>query len=314
MQRYSVQHVLAEALYGQVLLCTDSISGDVVAIKRMNLAAAAAKVSTTGRHIAEDIAVERRVNRALSANGGHAHVLTMRADFVEDGCEHFVLDFCSDGELYEVLDRADTFSDATARRYLQQIAHGLAFMHQRGFAHRDVSLENVLVDDADNCHLCDFGLATPLSSRPTQSVGKPYYMAPEVVAGRMYDPAKADVWSLGVVLFIMLTGVPLFDVASETDNRFKYLATHGLRRLVASWGFTKCFTPLAMAVLERMLTVDADARWSLEQVIEHDYVDGPGKLIPDMDGLTDTMSKLLFRRRSSRKVADVSTAEYTMSA
>ncbi|GLE10938.1 hypothetical protein PINS_up023210 [Pythium insidiosum] len=102
-------------------------------------------------------------------------------------------------------------------------------MHSNGFAHRDLSLENVLVTDDNTCKVCDFGLAAVADQPSNETVGKMFYMAPEVLSGSSYDPKKADVWSLGVMLFIMLFGAPPVESAAPTDARFKIISTKGIR-------------------------------------------------------------------------------------
>ncbi|RHY13244.1 hypothetical protein DYB25_000078 [Aphanomyces astaci] len=259
MHRYTISNVLADALYGKVHLCRDRITGDSVAIKCMCVVSAATKVSTGGLRIQEDVSMEKHVNQTLDARGGHPHILRMRTAFVEAGYEHFVLDFCALGELYAVLDEAPggLFGNDRASRYFRQIVSGVRFLHQSGFAHRDLSLENVLVDGNDNCQVCDFGLAASSSHLQAERVGKSFYMAPEVVANdAVYDASKADVWSLGMMLFVMLTGQPMFDVAEHSDDRFHFLATKGLRRLVTAWNLDSLVTAEAMSLLQGMLTVD----------------------------------------------------------
>ncbi|KAF0697542.1 Aste57867_11785 [Aphanomyces stellatus] len=271
MHRYTQESVLATALFGDVLLCKDKTTGERVAIKRMQVAAAAAKtVVGTARHVSEDIKVEKHVNHVLSAKGGHPHVLRMRADFEDAGYEHFVLDYCPTGELFDELSAAGSFDAATALAYFRQIVQGLSFMHSRGIAHRDVSLENVLLDAAHTCYVCDFGLAATTSQWHMDSVGKAFYMAPEVVSGLLYDATKADVWSLGVVLFMMLTGAPLFSVANDMDARYTYLKTHGLKAIVQAWHLN--IEPRLVSLLEGMLACDPTRRMSMADVAKHPCV------------------------------------------
>ncbi|CAK4092761.1 unnamed protein product, partial [Aphanomyces euteiches] len=96
MHRYTTDATIAHALYGQVLLCTDTLTGENVAIKRMNLdAAASRRLFRGGSYVLfEDIATEKLVNHALSAFGGHPNILRLRDAFVQDGYDHFVLDYC----------------------------------------------------------------------------------------------------------------------------------------------------------------------------------------------------------------------------
>ncbi|KAG6612200.1 serine/threonine protein kinase [Phytophthora cinnamomi] len=104
-------------------------------------------------------------------------------------------------------------------RLCRQVTLGLHFLHSNGIAHRDVSLENVLLRGGV-CKLSDFGLATDAERMCAEVVGKANYMAPEVVAGEAYAPVAADMWSLGIVLFIMLTGSPLWYARVPAEQEF----------------------------------------------------------------------------------------------
>ncbi|KAG9406784.1 hypothetical protein AC1031_003108 [Aphanomyces cochlioides] len=299
MQRYTPEKPLATALYGQVLLCRDTVTGDLVAIKRMDMAAAASKtIVGSNRHVSEDIAMEKHVHRALSAKGGHANVLRLRDDFQEAGYEHFVLDYCPGGELFDELDACGRFDVPTTLGYFRQIFAGVRFMHARGYAHRDVSLENVLLDAKRQCFVCDFGLAAEADTLQSASVGKSFYMAPEVVSGTLYDPKRADVWSLGIVLFMMVTGAPLFGVANDIDSRFHFMEVKGLRALVKAWNHE--IDAQVMTLLERMLVVNPKERMTMNDVANHPCVGGePTK--KDKKSFGHTM-KMLFRFKSSKIV------------
>ncbi|EQC42379.1 serine/threonine protein kinase [Saprolegnia diclina VS20] len=282
MDRYTIDRVLAPALYGDVVLARDAVTGDRVAIKRMKLEAARRQTMLVGqRPISEDILFEKHVNRALSADGGHTNVLRMRDDFTQDGYEHFVLDFCAGGELYDVVSNApgQRLALPTATAFFRQIVRGVAFMHSRGFAHRDLSLENVLVDGTGICHICDFGLAASLPSLRKEAVGKTFYMAPEVLAGQSYDPAKADMWSLGIMLFIMLAGIPPVEVAAESDSRFRVIRAKGVVKLLELWKMTHFFDADALDLLGQLLHPDATARLSLDALLHHAFVVDPSEAI-----------------------------------
>ncbi|ETV98386.1 CAMK protein kinase [Aphanomyces invadans] len=270
LQRYTTHHVIADALYGQVVLAQDTATGDMVAMKKMDVFAARKHELVRGdhRHVDEDIEIEKHVNRILSANGGHPHILRMRADFIQDGYDHMIFDYCAGGDLFDALDHGP-LPPPVAQRYFRQLALATSYMHAKGIAHRDLSLENVLLHN-DNCYVCDFGLAASVSSRCHDVVGKPFYIAPESLAGREYDPAKADVWSLGVMLFMMLTAVPLCTSASLPDSRFLYLKRHGVRRLLESWHIEMGQDELDL--LEHMLCVNPDNRYRMDQVVAHEFV------------------------------------------
>ncbi|CAK4066784.1 unnamed protein product [Aphanomyces euteiches] len=278
MERYRVQRILATALYGDVLLCHDRRTGARVAIKRMNLAAAQEHKSLVEkRHVPEDVDFEAHVHYAVRAAGGHRNILHMQRDFVEDDCLHFVYDYCAGGDLLDLLRAHDRFTRDIAMNYFRDIVSAVQHLHKLGFAHRDLSLENVLLDASDVCQVIDFGVACSTSTSHSSRVGKAFYMAPEVVAGKTYDGCKADVWSLGILLFEMLTGRPLFDLAATTNPRFELFQAQGLAAIID----TNLVDENCMTLLSDMLSLDPHYRPSLATVLAH-----PAIVVPSKSGET----------------------------
>ena len=260
---------MADALYGDVLLCKNT-SGNKVAVKRMDWDCATRKTTQKGSNaILEDAALEWKVNKVLSAHGGHQNVLRMQDSFEEDDKLHLVFDFCSKGELFGIVQQQETLSERRALRYAHQILLGLRHMHRNGVAHRDLSLENVLVNDNDECQICDFGLVASIPSMRSECVGKTLYMAPEVVACMPYNPTKADSWSLGVILFILLTGVPPFDEACPQDRCFQVAMKHGVERLVRMWRLESTMSSETMDLLTKLLKINPNERCTVAAALSH---------------------------------------------
>ncbi|KAG6623949.1 CAMK protein kinase [Phytophthora cinnamomi] len=272
---YVIQRRLAPALFGDVLLCQHKPTGDLVAVKRVLQSAANAQLTlASNKKVRENVALERALYHQLNRVGGHRNVLRLRDEIEFDGYLYLVSDFCARGELYELVSAAEDgkLPLATTRRYLRQIAGGVQFLHANGFAHRDLSLENVLVTDDDQCQVCDFGLAASTAKPSRETVGKLFYMAPEVLAGVQYDATKADVWSLGVMLFIMLVGAPPVETASASDARFRLISNKGIRKLVDRWGLTDELPAAALDLLAGMLEVDPEQRVSMGDVVAHPFL------------------------------------------
>ncbi|KDO27637.1 CAMK protein kinase [Saprolegnia parasitica CBS 223.65] len=272
MDAYSVDKVLAKALYGDVVLATEVRNDRRVAIKRMQLLAATRRLSLDGGvPIAEDILMEKTVNDALSVAPRHKNIMAMLDSFEEDGYMHFVFEYCAQGELFT---HPLPSPAPLAASYFRQIADAIGFMHARGFAHRDVSLENVLMD-GHVPKVCDFGLATHVHTPIAQAVGKTFYMAPEMYARKPYDPSAADVWALGILLLILLTGAPPFARANETDKVFAYVKSHGITTVLRAWKLVHLVPAPALDLLERMLVADPSMRITMDQVLAHPFVQDP---------------------------------------
>uniref|UniRef100_H3GYA8 Protein kinase domain-containing protein n=1 Tax=Phytophthora ramorum TaxID=164328 RepID=H3GYA8_PHYRM len=124
------------------------------------------------------------------------------------------------------------------------------------------------------CKISDFGLSVDANSRCVGRVGKDYYMAPEVVAGEEYDPVKADVWSLGIMWFVMLTGSSLVPLASVQEKAFVGLMRCGVAAVFKSWKYDDKLSPGVIDLISCMLEVDPAERIALEDILTHSCLKG----------------------------------------
>ena len=129
--------------------------------------------------------------------------------------------YCSGGELFDRIKRESYFSEKEAARYIKQLLSALAYLHARNIVHRDLKAENLLFENESseaNLKLIDFGISCEYykgSSKMQETLGTPYYIAPEVLL-QNYDE-KCDVWSAGVILYIMLCGYPPFNGEGDSE-------------------------------------------------------------------------------------------------
>ena len=237
----------------------------------------------------------------------HPHVIALRTVFLTPTHLGIAMEHAAGGDLFQLVTRARAAApggrgglpEADARWYFQQLVCALEYCHAMGVASRDVKLENTLLDgDVERplIKLCDFGYSKHdrFQSAPDSRVGTPAYLAPEVVLStgdRPYDAKAADVWSAGVVLFILLTASYPFgrpqDDALPADQR---LHTMLQRILAADWpraalagdgrAAEEDVSPLTRPVtaskacvdlLARMLTADPADRASLADVAAHPW-------------------------------------------
>ncbi|OQR88747.1 protein kinase [Achlya hypogyna] len=278
MDAYAVDRIIAPAIYGQILLCTHKATKTKVVIKRLD-----AKTVVKSPTIHESIGMEKltydTLYHAPKSGDGRQFVLGLLDTFQEDGCDHLVLEYCPGGELFDALKASPNgrFDPLAAQRYFGQIVRGLRYLHNNGFAHRDISLENVLLDKNGDCKLCDFGLAVqvPVKNLEFAAVGKTYYMAPEMYTGGGYDPVQVDVWCLGILLFMMHTGLPLLERARDDNTIFQYVKQYGVYGVIRSWQLDALLPPMALDLLEALLTVDPTRRITLDMVCQHPYLLAP---------------------------------------
>ncbi|KAG6758759.1 hypothetical protein POTOM_035218 [Populus tomentosa] len=129
---------------------------------------------------------------------------------------YMVLEYVTGGELFDRIASKGKLPEAAGRKMFQQLIDGVSYCHNKGVFHRDLKLENVLVDAKGNIKISDFGLsALPQHFRDDgllhTTCGSPNYVAPEILSNRGYDGATSDIWSCGVILYVILTGYLPFD-------------------------------------------------------------------------------------------------------
>lgn len=188
-----------------------------------------------------------------------------------------VLEFCPGGELFDVLYYADRVEEACARTYFHQMMGGLEACHKAGIAHRDIKPQNLLLDADFQLKITDFGLSKIIESdadylMKTTYVGTRGYQAPELLNNKKYTNA-CDVFSMGVVLFIMLAGYPPFERAHKSDRWFRPLAKGDNE---AFWrGHQGCPVPKeARSLLTGMLCYKPNRRITIDEIKEHPWWTG----------------------------------------
>lgn len=276
VSRYEQLESLRSSIFGEILLCRNAESEGQVIIKTVDLALALKHTSRNNEFVHENVLKEVDVLNQLEELGGHPNIIRMQDFYVVNGGKrsflHMVLDYCDGGDLLDsclqtTYDASTEIGNGTTRmeermalRYVNDVLHGLCFLHENGIAHRDISLENILLQNG-RAVIADFGLCARKDSkknefRCSEMVGKHYYMAPEVVCRSEYDPCQADVWSVGIALFILLTTSPPFDMASRADSGFRYVAKHGIGAVVKAWNLTDSISEETQDLLSKMLTLD----------------------------------------------------------
>jgi serine/threonine-protein kinase HSL1 (negative regulator of Swe1 kinase) len=126
---------------------------------------------------------------------------------------YLVLEYVEGGELFDYVHCYGALPEEEAVRLFRQIIAGLSYCHRFNICHRDLKPENILLDSGRNIKLADFGMAAlqPADRWLNTSCGSPHYAAPEIIYGRKYRGDRADIWSVGIILFAMLNGFLPFD-------------------------------------------------------------------------------------------------------
>ncbi|XP_061785413.1 hormonally up-regulated neu tumor-associated kinase homolog isoform X1 [Nerophis lumbriciformis] len=147
----------------------------------------------------------------------HPHIVVLLETLETENSFYMVMELCAGGDLMDHICERKRLQEREVRRYARQILSAVEHLHKHGIVHRDLKIENFLLDDRYNIKIVDFGLSNTLKAESlppellTTQCGSPAYAAPELLAHRKYGP-KVDVWSIGVSMFAMLTGTLPFTV------------------------------------------------------------------------------------------------------
>eukprot|EP00803_Ostreobium_quekettii_P005761 evm.model.scf_977.1 EVM.evm.TU.scf_977.1 scf_977:4509-9602(+) len=265
----------------------------------------------------------------------HKHVVAFREAFLTQTHLCIVLDYATGGDMRRLLleRHGGAVGEVDARWYFQMLITAVDYCHKRGVTNRDIKLDNLLVEHADNqcppiVMICDFGLSKHKESitPPTSNVGTPSYKAPEVIlsSGKDYDPAKADIYSCGVVLYRLLMGIDKFPLGNPRQERElprqEYL--RNLQSLIDSQGDDAIrlpeqapkgpLSPECRDLLRSMLAVNPGRRISMDGIWAHPWfkVELPEGTRGYNDKMCDpaVLGKHFSRIQSEEELRDMVTA------
>ncbi|CAL9091348.1 unnamed protein product [Musa textilis] len=265
---YEIGAEIGRGRFGIVRRCRSVATGEEFAVKSVDKRLLADSVDR------ECAAREAKVHGVAAA--GNPYVTQIHDAYEDDHWVHLVVELLEGTDLCDrIAARGGTpFSEPEAAAVVEALAEALVGCHRRGVAHRDVKPDNVLFDALGHLKLADFGSAQCFPDgdgewAPMKGlVGTPWYVAPEVVAGRAYGE-KVDVWSMGVVMYMMLSGgAPPFhgDTAVET---FEAVARANLRFPSSVF---RSLSSAAKDLMRRMLCRDVPRKFSAEQILGHPWI------------------------------------------
>ncbi|XP_057791958.1 calcium-dependent protein kinase 10-like isoform X2 [Salvia miltiorrhiza] len=265
--KYVLGRELGRGEFGVTYLCTDRETREALACK---------SISKKKLRTAVDVEDVRREVAIMSSLPEHANIVKMRAAYEDSEAVHLVMELCEGGELFDRIVARGHYSERAAAGVAKTVAEVVRMCHQHGVMHRDLKPENFLfANKKENSALkvIDFGLSVFFKpgERFSEIVGSPYYMAPEVLK-RNYGP-EVDIWSAGVILYILLCGVPPFWAESEQG-----VALAILRGVIdfkrEPWPQV---SESAKSLVRQMLEPDSDKRLTAQQVLDHPWIQNAKK-------------------------------------
>ncbi|XP_072987327.1 serine/threonine-protein kinase SAPK3 [Typha latifolia] len=207
-ERYEPLKELGAGNFGVARLVRDKTTKELVAVKYIE----------RGKKIDEHVQREIINHRSLK----HPNIVRFKEVLLTPTHLAIVMEYAAGGELFGRICSAGRFSEDEARYFFQQLISGVSYCHSMEICHRDLKLENTLLDGSPTprVKICDFGYSKSalLHSQPKSTVGTPAYIAPEVLSRKEYDGKIADVWSCGVTLYVMLVGSYPFEDPDDPRN------------------------------------------------------------------------------------------------
>jgi calcium-dependent protein kinase len=212
-KKYEVISVLGSGAFGKVRLYVDKQCKDMkYAIKTL-------KKENISQDLLNCITSEVKILSELD----HPNIVKYYEAYEDESFIHIVMEYLQGEDLYKLINkRKHNFKEPDVAEILTYLLKALSFIHNKGLVHRDIKPQNILFSipgDYKTLKLIDFGLSTSETNKLKQRVGSPYYMAPEIINGRF--SSKTDLWSVGVILFVMVTGNYPFEARNQEEIFYK---------------------------------------------------------------------------------------------
>jgi len=267
---YTIDKLLGKGVFGEVFQAS---AGDGLSVALKRLGKEGPKFDW--RLVNREVEVGNRLR-------GHEGIAQLKSYFETISNVYLVFEYCDGMDLFILMEARDfqALEEREAKRIFKQISESLLFCHSRGIAHRDIKLDNVILNSNGTTKLLDFGLASMDEEGEKgckNFVGSPEYVAPEIIKRVPYSGYKADVYSLGMVLYCLLFGQFPF----IPEQRFENI-TNGKDHPPLEWPdklptLSYSVSPTVKDLLKKMLEVDPEKRISLQEVAEHRWLSRAGR-------------------------------------
>jgi len=298
-QRFELKRHLANTLQGRIYIAIDKLNDSQVIVKETWKQLVRSSRSREGHRVLEDFHQEKEILNYLSSqpdcNSGFVRILD---EWEDEHCFFYAMECCEGGELFEYVKNVHTqlmakyafeqqnlpqeiLKEPTdwiklVRDMFRQIVDCVSWMHKKKVCHLDLSLENTMICDTTKqlVKIIDFGLGKHFTDDDfsyDKRVGKTGYMAPEVYAKDTYDARKADIWSLGVMLFMMLVGAPPYEAPNPRNPAFHYIINGHLRTVLQHWKRLRNVTEDALDLMTKMFKCEKE-RISMDEIRKHPFV------------------------------------------
>ncbi|KAL5614348.1 hypothetical protein BROUX41_004454 [Berkeleyomyces rouxiae] len=293
--QYTTGKALGAGQYGKVHVCIENSTGIRYAVKLFD---------ADHTNPVQLNTLRQEIGMLMTLD--HPKLVQIKDSFHEDTGMYIVLEYIPGGELFDFIIRKGSLREAEARRLFKQLFDGIKYLHDRNIVHRDLKPENILLqgEDIGSVKIADFGLAKIVGedSFATTLCGTPAYVAPEVLSYSPEYNKAVDVWSLGVILYVILCGFPPFSDELRT-RAFPYSMTEQIIR--GEYEFPSPYwDPIsdnACHLIESMLQVNPKHRFTIDQCLAHPWMAAGIDPADSTLGLVAGVQGLRVRRGMTRQ-------------
>ncbi|KAF8579138.1 Pkinase-domain-containing protein [Ramaria rubella] len=279
---YTLGKTLGQGSMGKVKLAQHNVTGEKLAIKivprvQPSVVPAGASQDAVARQHSKDASKEIRTIReaSLCLLLHHPYICGMRELIVHQHHYYMVFEYVNGGQMLDYIISHGRLRERVARKFARQIGSALEYCHRNNVVHRDLKIENILISHTGNIKIIDFGLSNLYnpSAHLSTFCGSLYFAAPELLNAKVYTGPEVDVWSFGIVLYVLVCGKVPFD-----DQSMPALHAKIKRGLVEYpvWLSAEC-----RHLLSRMLVTNPALRAPLPEVLAHPWMTRSSSGPPD---------------------------------
>ncbi|CAK62290.1 unnamed protein product (macronuclear) [Paramecium tetraurelia] len=287
---YTIGQVLGQGAFGKVCKVTHKTTGLIRAMKQI-------KKSELIKEDEQKLFQEMNILKNLD----HPHIVKLYELYQDQTNYYMITEYLSGGELFERIKKMQVFTEKRASELVHQILLAINYCHEQKIVHRDLKPENILFSGPEpeqNLKIIDFGCSRKFNtSKMTKRMGTPYYIAPEVL-GQNYTE-KCDIWSCGIILYILLCGYPPFTGKTEQEI-FEKVKSGRLRFPNEEWDL---ISKEAKQLISKMIQVDVNLRYTASQALSDPWFQKHSTNLPINKKALDNLSK--FQATSEFRTAIV---------
>ena len=251
--------IIYKGTYSNVYLYKDIKTEELISVKHIEKQLYIKYLNTT-QIIYNEIEIQSRIV--------HPNIIRLYNIYENTSSIYLLMEFAKNGNLYSLIRRRKGMNEKNAYNYFSQIVNAVYFLHKNNIIHRDIKPENIVLDEYENCKLCDFGLSIILNDNSKRNTicGTLEYMAPEIIKNEGYEKT-IDIWSLGILLYEMIHGYCPFN--SNDNNKNNII----LNKIInENFEIKKDISNECKDLIQKMLEKDYKKRITIEEILNHQFM------------------------------------------